>query len=273
MKICIAGKNLIAVDAVKHIIDYNIASKENILILNNPEDEGVDTWQPSFLKFAKENSLSITDISELYQIDDLVFFSLEYSKIIKPHLFKKSALLFNIHFSLLPAYKGMYTSAHPILNGEQYSGVTLHKIDKGIDTGDIIDQIKFDIDINDTAKDLYLKYLKNSVKLFKKNINDIMRNNFSAISQESFKSTYFSKKSIDYNNLIIDLKKTSFEIHNQLRAYIFKEYQFPSINGFEIKKSQLTIEKIENNSFIEQDDSFIISGIDGFKIIAYKNEN
>ncbi|MBR2149690.1 MAG: hypothetical protein IJ965_09750, partial [Campylobacter sp.] len=41
-------------------------------------------------------------------------------------------------------------------------------IDNGIDTGDIIDQIKFEIDLNDTARDLYLKYIENSFILFKK---------------------------------------------------------------------------------------------------------
>ena len=54
-----------------------------------------------------------------------------------------NARLYNIHFSYLPAYKGMFTSALPIKNGEVDSGVTLHKIESGIDTGDIIDQIKF----------------------------------------------------------------------------------------------------------------------------------
>ena len=55
----------------------------------------------------------------------------------------------------------MYTSCLPILNGETITGVTLHKIDSGIDTGYIIKQKVFKININDTARDLYLKYLKN----------------------------------------------------------------------------------------------------------------
>ena len=41
----------------------------------------------------------------------------------------------------------MYTSIWPIINGENYCGVTLHEIDSGIDTGDIIDQIKVKINI------------------------------------------------------------------------------------------------------------------------------
>ena len=273
MKICIAGKNSIAIDAVKYIIDYKIVSEDSILILNNPDDKGLDGWQPSFLKFAKDNNLAIVEIDELYQIDELIFFSLEYSQIIKPHLFHPKALLLNIHFSLLPAYKGMYTSAHPILNGEKYSGVTLHKIDKGIDTGDIINQIRFDIDISDTARDVYLNYLKYSFQLFKTNINNIVNNNFTSNPQDNINSTYFSKKSIDYNNLNIDFKKTSFEIHNQLRAYIFKEYQLPIIENKKIKSSVWLNEKIEKNILLEEKEYFIISGIDNYKILAYKDEN
>ena len=48
----------------------------------------------------------------------------------------------------------MYTSYWPIKNGEKKSGVTLHKIDSGIDTGDIISQLSFDID-EDTLFSLY----------------------------------------------------------------------------------------------------------------------
>lgn len=73
--------------------------------------------------------------------DDLIFISLEFDKIVNPDLFK-DARLYNIHFSLLPSYKGMYTSAIPILNGEEMVGVTFHEIDKGIDTGNIIAQKK-----------------------------------------------------------------------------------------------------------------------------------
>ena len=62
----------------------------------------------------------------------------------------------------------MYTSALPIINNELETGVTLHKIDSGIDTGDIIDQIKFKIENNFTARDLYFKYLFYSKELLKK---------------------------------------------------------------------------------------------------------
>ena len=110
MKICIAGKNSIAVEGLKYVLAKESISKENLLILPGPEDSGIDDWQPSLLKFAQDNKLNITTLEELYKIDDLIFLSLEYSQLIKPHLFNSDAL-FNVHFSLLPAYKGMYIQA------------------------------------------------------------------------------------------------------------------------------------------------------------------
>ena len=48
-----------------------------------------------------------------------------------------------IFISLLPKYRGVFTSTNVILNNEKTTGVTFHKIDKGIDTGDIIGQKSF----------------------------------------------------------------------------------------------------------------------------------
>ena len=160
MKICIAGKNDIACNSLKYLIEEININKEDIVVLPNKTDEGINKWQKSLKRIAIDNNINvISDIDKLYNIEDLIFISLEYDKIIDVNLFK-SKKLYNIHFSKLPSYKGMYTSAWPILNGENYSGVTLHKIDNGIDTGDIIDQLEFKIDINWTCRDLYFTYLK-----------------------------------------------------------------------------------------------------------------
>lgn len=120
-----------------------------------------------FKKIAKQIGVNIIDdFTRFYDKDDVIVLSLEYDKIIKVNNFK-SKQIYNIHFSYLPYYRGVYTSIFPILNNESYSGVTLHIIDEGIDTGDIIDQIKFNIK-NYTAWDLYNKYNYYAYELLKK---------------------------------------------------------------------------------------------------------
>ncbi|MBP3676689.1 MAG: hypothetical protein J6I71_09455 [Campylobacter sp.] len=268
MKFCIAGKNNIAVNALDYLINELHFSKENIFVVINKTDSGVNLWQKSLKKYALDNNIKIKTLEDCYDIKDLIFLSLEFDRIIKTEVFKTKKM-YNIHFSLLPAYKGMYTSALPIINGEKYSGVTLHKIDNGIDTGDIIDQIKFEIDLNDTARDLYLKYIENSFILFKKNIKNILEGNFISTSQQAIGSSYYSKKAIDYSNLKFDYKKTSFEIYNQLRAFIFPEYQLPTIDNEEIFKVELTNTKGDFCNIIKKESFYEITGIDGYIIKAF----
>ncbi|MBQ8080233.1 MAG: hypothetical protein IJ236_09800 [Oscillospiraceae bacterium] len=74
----------------------------------------------------------------MYDTEDLIFLSAEFDRLIRPDKFR-SQELYNIHFSLLPRYKGCYTSVHPLLHGDTTTGVTFHRIRRGIDTGEIID--------------------------------------------------------------------------------------------------------------------------------------
>lgn len=269
MKICIAGNQDIAVNSLNYFINRNFYHKDEIGVICNMGDIGINSWQLSLKKYAYENQIKIVTLEEVYPLEDLIFFSLHFDRIIKPSRFKTKKL-FNLHFAPLPKYKGNYTSIIPILNGERETGVTIHYIDEGIDTGDIIIQKLFPIEINETAKDLYTKYNQFGLDLLSDFFPKLLSEPLKSIPQSSIDSTYYSRKSIDFTNYSIDFKKTSFEIHNQIRAFIFKEYQLPVINGFRIVKSIITDEKIKRNCFEELNDCFIISGIDCYKLIAYK---
>ena len=268
--ICIAGKNNIAVEAAKYIIkNFNC----NIFVIPNKNDDGVDKWQKSFLKFSRTNNLKIVTLEDVYEIEELIFLSLEFDKIIKPEKFKTNKL-YNVHFSLLPKYKGMYTSALPILNNERETGVTLHRIDKGIDTGEIIIQKWINIDFEDTGRDLYLKYIKNGIILIKDNIENILNDNIKSYPQNACLSSYYSKKSINYKNLEIDLNQSSINIYNQIRAFNFREYQVPVIKGKKIIFSQMTNQKSNSspgNIYLEEEHSYLMATID-YNIILYKDK-
>ena len=174
------------------------------------------------------------------KIPNSIFISLEFDRIIRQQNFATDHL-YNIHFSMLPKYRGVYTSVMPILNNEKYSGVTFHNIDHGIDTGDIIAQKKFPIDFTDTAQDLYLKYLKHGTELVKKMIDHLLADDkIESIPQNPLEASYYSRSVIDYNDLQIDLKKSVVEIYNQWRAFYFPEYQIPKIHGYSIFGAKIT---------------------------------
>lgn len=269
LRLCIAGKNDIAVNSCFFLLHNMHFSRDNLLIIPNKSDTGIDTWQKSLKKYAMQENLKISTLQEVENMSDVIFISLEFDKIIHVNKFL-STKLYNIHFSLLPAYKGMFTSVMPLLKGETVSGVTLHRIDDGIDIGEIIAQKRFDIGLHDTSRDLYYKFLKYGEELFKENIENILNDKIKSIPQSAIGSSYYSKNEIDFSDIHIDLNKTSFEIHNQIRAFAFKEYQLPKVKQILIYRSELTQEFIGRNHFEEQKDKVIVSGIDGYKVILWK---
>ena len=270
MKICIAGKNSIAINICEYLL-LNYPEVELVGVVNKTDD-GKNKFEPSFKNFLLLNNIQELDLQDVYNIYDLVFISLEFDRLIKTEKFNTKRI-FNIHFSLLPEYKGMYTSALPILHGKDYTGVSLHEIDNGIDTGNLIDQIKFSIDDNETARTLYYKYLKYGTDLLKNNLKSIIDCTYSSNKQDASKASYFSKNAIDYSNIEINFNKTAFQVISQIKAYTFREYQMPQAYGISFCKAEIlnnrSIEKpgtILNENFTEID----ISSID-YDIRLYKD--
>lgn len=260
--ICVAGKNDIAIDGLKYIIDNH--PDLEVFFIPNKNDSGIDSWQPSFKKYALDKGVKQVSLEDVYGIEGLIFLSLEFDRIIKPERFI-SEKLFNIHFSKLPKYKGMYTSALPLINGEQVTGVTLHKIDSGIDTGDIIGQKEIYIDYKDTARDLYFKYLSSSKSLLRNYIEAVLSGDFLSFPQGPHGASYYSKSSIDYSQISIDFNKCAFEIANQFRAFTFREYQMPSFGAWQIVSTEILPDKSTSRPGVllsEDDVGFVVSSID-----------
>ena len=74
-KVCLTGKNEIAVYGLSLLIKY--VDKENICIVCNANDDGFDTWQPSLLNAAIKNDITVNTLDECYEVDGLIFLSLE----------------------------------------------------------------------------------------------------------------------------------------------------------------------------------------------------
>lgn len=261
MKLCIAGKNNIAVDILLYALE--LVPKSDICVITNKSDTFKNNWQKSLGFYANLLDIEIKTVEEIQKIHDLVFLSLEFDQIIKPSKFK-SKELFNIHFSYLPEYKGMFTSLFPILHGKGYSGVTLHLIDEGIDTGAIIDQVKFDIN-NDTCGDLYYKYLSHGTSLVKKYLPKLMIGDYNATKQSLLNSTYYSKSSYDFSKTEINLFQTGFQISNFVNALYFRPYQLATFKGFKICKSEKFYggANLKVGHLIEENDEyFLVKAID-----------
>jgi methionyl-tRNA formyltransferase len=269
MRLVIAGKNSIAVDVLKHVIDH---FDVQIFVVLNSTETFKNTFQKSLGFYANLWKIPVLKLDEVYKYEDVIFLSLEFDKIVKPNLFKTRSL-FNVHFSLLPAYKGMYTSALPILHNEYKTGVTLHEIDAGIDTGNIIDQKEIIIHISDTARDLYTKYIKMGTELVIKNIISLVENSYSSNQQSHIKSTYYGKKYIDYSTLKINYRQTAEQILRELRAFSFREYQLPKFQNIQIAKGQITRIKsmLKPGAIVYENDSKMQVATIDYDIVLFKD--
>lgn len=280
--IIVAGKNNIACNVLKYLItkekEKNTFSfhgkgtynKTKILALPNENDDGIDNWQYSFKKTALDNDIEIINLKDAYTIENSIFLSCEFDKIIKPNLFATDKL-YNIHFSKLPQYKGMYTSCLPILFNEKQTGVTLHKIDKGIDTGDIIDQITFPLLSEYVALDLYKKYTEFGFKIFINNINNLISGNYTCNKQPTENSSYYSLNSVDFNSKI-DYRKTAQQIKNQLHARSFIHFQLPKFKDVSIIRAEIINCKSTGKigEIIEENDEYIIINSIDYNVKLYK---
>ena len=236
MKVCLAGKSDIAIAILDTVLETRASA--DVVVLPNRTDTGEDGWQPSLIKAAHRRGLRIVRPEAVQDTGELLFLSLEYDRLIDPERFR-SRRLYNIHFSLLPKYRGVYTSVWPILNGEIESGVTLHVIDAGIDTGDIVSQHRFPLDASDTARDLYMKYHAAGIELVRAHLPILMDGDPVATPQPAIGASYYSRSSLDFERITIDLRKTAWEIHNQIRAFVFREYQLPTVMGCAVTGSRI----------------------------------
>lgn len=273
MRFCIAGKNDIAVEVLDYLVTKKIPKKD-VFVIPNRTDDGVDSWQRSLLKKAKDLNVEVISLEKSYSMSNMVFLSLEFDKIINPEKFLTTNI-YNIHFSLLPKYKGMFTSIMPILNNELFTGVTFHKIDKGIDTGDIIEQVEFKINFMDNSREVYHNYINHGTSLVKKCIDKIFKNDFLKSTPQNFiESSYYSKKAIDFSRISIDLNQVAVSVHNQVRAFNFREYQVPKVFNTPVISSKIlnSQSKLKAGEVIlENDISFTVSTVDK-DIILYKDK-
>lgn len=119
-----------------------------------------------------------------------------------------------IHASLLPKYAGGAPLNWAIIKGEKKAGVTLFRMDDGVDDGDIIMQKSFPILIDDTIKNVYKKATYESKKILIKTLSKIEDVKFK--KQDKAKIKLYPQRSPEDGEL--DLNKNAIDIHNFIRA-------------------------------------------------------
>ena len=130
-----------------------------------------------FIDFTKSKKLGIKVIKILKKNNINLVCLAGFMKILPPYFIKLyNEKIINIHPSLLPKYKGLNTHKRVILNGEKFTGCTVHFVNRYLDSGNIIFQKKIRITKKDNAKSIEKKVLKIEHKIYPKVIEKILSN-------------------------------------------------------------------------------------------------
>lgn len=123
----------------------------------------------------------------------------------------------NVHASLLPKYRGAAPIQYAIIKGEKESGVTIMKMDIGMDTGAMLDKVVVPIAENTTMGELHDALREQGATLLLQVIDKIAAGTAVAEPQDDAQATYATL--LDRSMEHIDWSKTAQEVHNLIRGF------------------------------------------------------
>ena len=187
----------------KNLIESDVSHNANVL--------GIRTFKPENL-----NTKEIKDEISSLEIDFLVVIA--YGKIIPKWLLKLPKISpINIHFSLLPKYRGASPIQTSLINGDTETGVSFMKINDELDSGDIYKSFKTSIDQHDNKISLEKKLTDLCIENIHQILHDIESQRLRPIKQDSSIASYCNK--LLKTNSLVDFNDKSENIMNKFRAY------------------------------------------------------
>lgn len=123
----------------------------------------------------------------------------------------------NIHASLLPKYRGAACLQAAILNDDQETGLTIMKMEAGLDTGPILKQFSLPLTGQENIEELHDQAAAMSGKIIVQVLKDYLAVKLIAKVQDDNLSSYV--KTIKKEDGRLDFKKSAIELERQIRAF------------------------------------------------------
>ncbi len=192
---------------------------------------GVKTWAVEnsvpFIEVESLKNENIDKVLELVNKEKVDYIIVaDFSFIIPQQILDNdSSTLINVHFSLLPMYRGASPVQFAILNGDPTTGVTFQLVHKKMDMGDIICQILLDILPNENSDQLYKRLFSLTATKIPEVIIDFHTGALTPVIQDETKSSYtYSKTKPSTTQILkedarIDWTRYPIVIHRMVKAF------------------------------------------------------
>lgn len=186
-------------------------TKDSTLLCNSKK-HGID-----YLSNSNINSPEFIEKAKSYNCD--LFVSMSFNQIFKTEIINIPRLrTINCHAGKLPFYRGRNILNWVLINDEKNFGITVHYIDEGIDTGDIILQRNYPITDNDSYKTLLEVAYIECANILYDAVKLIYEAKVQAIIQNSIHPVGFYCGQRGEGDEIIDWNQSSRELFNFIRS-------------------------------------------------------
>jgi methionyl-tRNA formyltransferase len=176
----------------------------------------------------------------------------------------------NIHASLLPEYRGAAPIHWAVINGAKETGITIFKLDLGIDTGNIILRKSISIGQNETTGSVYSRLMNLGAESIVPAVDILEEGSAEFLSQNDEDATGAPK--LFSENTRINFEKPAEEIHNFVRGLNPFPSAWTELNGqkFTIHETRLAEEILEfpdhplkaGELYLQSDNAWVGTGTD-----------
>ncbi len=233
MRILFMGGKNVGHGCLRSLLDSGIG--QVVGLIANPGDEDPGRWFLSASELARSRGIPVFAPAKINAPEHVelirglrpdVLFSVYYDQILKPGIIAIPPRgCFNLHLALAEEYRGCYPTAWALINGESGTGVTLHVLDAGIDSGDIVAQARVAISPEDTGRSLYDKCTEAGIALFREHAPRILAGDYRARPQAATAKTRHYNR--DFPDREIRFDKPGREIRDHIRALLFEPFPPP----------------------------------------------
>lgn len=231
------------------------------LIITNPDrpsGRGMVLTSPEPKNWATENNISVLQPEKLDQeffeklsLEDWdLFVVVAYGKIIPEEIINLPKFgTINVHYSLLPKYRGATPVESAILNGDNITGVSIQQMRYKLDTGEILATKEISIESTDTTPTLREKLNNEALALLPETLNNIFDQKITPFEQNDSLSSHCKK--ITKNDGLINLSDDPILNDRKYRAYYgsIGTYFFMEKDGNKVR-AKITKAHLENDKFI-----------------------
>ncbi len=249
MDIIFAGTPEFAVASLKSLIYSNHNVQAVLTQPDRPKGRGKKLSSSPIKKIAIEHDIPLhqpltltsqeaRDIFSKYSPDLIVVVA--YGLILPKYVLEYPKIsCINVHASILPALRGAAPIQYAILTGLKTTGITIMKMEEGLDSGDILQQQELNIRDNDTTLTISNRLAKLGGSL----LIDIINNYFSIkpIAQDDQKATYAPK--IKKSMARINWRESAERINRVVRALNPNPVAYTEFNDLRIKLYETEIIK------------------------------